>query len=196
MRAFVKFFSQRIFVADTSNKVSQIKPNYSIYNVVPWQYTCMYMYNVILTEWSVSTGIANALDLTDRILPRLTAHARCKPHLLHFPPYTREEIVAILRGRVGREGGGEVVVDKAAIEFCARKVSAVHGDLRKALDICRWVPYVCVCTYIHVHVLCVCVWGVVYTRSWMSMCVLCEGLFTRSWMSVCSMCIIYVYSMC
>ena len=24
-----------------------------------------------------------------------------------------------------------------AIQFCARKVSAVHGDLRKALDICR-----------------------------------------------------------
>lgn len=87
----------------------------------------------------VSTGIANALDLTDRILPRLTAHAHCKPRLLHFPPYTREEIASILSARVGKGAGGEVVVDKAAIEFCARKVSAVHGDLRKALDICRYV---------------------------------------------------------
>lgn len=84
-----------------------------------------------------STGIANALDLTDRILPRLTSHARCKPHLLHFPPYTREEIVIILTARVGQEAGKEVVMDRAAIEFCARKVSSVHGDLRKALDICR-----------------------------------------------------------
>ena len=38
---------------------------------------------------------------------------------------------------MGGEGVGEVVMDRAAIEFCARKVSSVHGDLRKALDICR-----------------------------------------------------------
>ena len=83
------------------------------------------------------TGIANALDLTDRLLPRLTSHAHCKPCLLHFPPYTRGEIAAILRERVGGGEGEGVVVDGAAIEFCARKVSSVHGDLRKALDICR-----------------------------------------------------------
>ena len=95
------------------------------------------------------TGIANALDLTDRILPRLTSHSRCKPQLLHFPPYTREEIAVILSARVGQEaGGGEVVVDRAAIEFCARKVSSVHGDLRKALDICRSVQSMCVYTCI------------------------------------------------
>lgn len=28
-------------------------------------------------------------------------------------------------------------LDKAAVAFCARKVSAVSGDMRKALDICR-----------------------------------------------------------
>ena len=42
-------------------------------------------------------------------------------------------------GREEREGREEVIVDPAAIEFCARKVSSVHGDLRKALDICRCV---------------------------------------------------------
>ena len=95
------------------------------------------------------TGIANSLDLTDRTLPRLTTRAHCKPILLHFPPYSREEIVAILEERMGRCKGvvdedvvgegviGEVVLEKNAIEFCARKVSAVQGDLRKALDICR-----------------------------------------------------------
>ena len=41
--------------------------------------------------------------------------------------------------REEREGQQEVIVDPAAIEFCARKVSSVHGDLRKALDICRYV---------------------------------------------------------
>lgn len=34
-------------------------------------------------------------------------------------------------------GGRPAVIDPMAIQFCARKVSAVHGDLRKALDICR-----------------------------------------------------------
>lgn len=28
-------------------------------------------------------------------------------------------------------------MDASAVQFCARKVSAVSGDARKALDICR-----------------------------------------------------------
>lgn len=86
-------------------------------------------------------GIANALDLTDRILPRLRSRSGCRPRLLHFPPYTREQIASILSARLavaGEEGeGGATVVDSMAVQFCARKVAAVHGDLRKALDICR-----------------------------------------------------------
>ena len=31
----------------------------------------------------------------------------------------------------------ECVVEPSAINFCARKVSAVAGDMRKALDVCR-----------------------------------------------------------
>lgn len=45
-------------------------------------------------------GIANALDLTDRILPRLQARPHCRPQLLHFPPYSREELVAIVQDRL------------------------------------------------------------------------------------------------
>lgn len=45
-------------------------------------------------------GIANALDLTDRILPRLQARPRCRPQLLNFPPYSREELVAIVQDRL------------------------------------------------------------------------------------------------
>ena len=33
--------------------------------------------------------------------------------------------------------GVEQVLDNNAIQFCARKVAAVAGDMRKALDICR-----------------------------------------------------------
>ncbi|CAJ1052847.1 cell division control protein 6 homolog isoform X2 [Xyrichtys novacula] len=81
-------------------------------------------------------GIANALDLTDRILPRLQARPHCRPQLLHFPPYTRLELAAIVQDRLA-QASAEGILDASAVQFCARKVSAVSGDARKALDICR-----------------------------------------------------------
>ncbi|XP_030077693.1 cell division control protein 6 homolog [Microcaecilia unicolor] len=84
----------------------------------------------------VLIGIANALDLTDRILPRLHARPKCKPQLLNFSPYTKDEIATILQGRL-KQVAGDQVLENAAIQFCARKVSAMSGDARKALDVCR-----------------------------------------------------------
>lgn len=84
----------------------------------------------------VLIGIANALDLTDRLLPRLHARPNCKPKLLHFSPYTKDQIQQIISRRlVESEAGG--AVDAMAIQFCSRKIAAVTGDVRKALDICR-----------------------------------------------------------
>ncbi|XP_055983885.1 cell division control protein 6 homolog [Sorex fumeus] len=84
----------------------------------------------------VLIGIANTLDLTDRILPRLQAREKCKPQLLNFPPYTKNQIATILQDRL-TQASRDQVLDDAAIQFCARKVSAVSGDVRKALDVCR-----------------------------------------------------------
>ncbi|XP_054850589.1 cell division control protein 6 homolog [Eublepharis macularius] len=84
----------------------------------------------------VLIGIANALDLTDRILPRLQARPKCRPQLLNFPPYNKDQLASILEERL-KQVSGEQVLDSAAIQFCARKVSAVSGDARKALDVCR-----------------------------------------------------------
>lgn len=81
-------------------------------------------------------GIANALDLTDRILPRLQARPECRPLLLNFPPYSRQELMAIVQDRL-TQASAENLLDASAVMFCARKVSAVSGDARKALDICR-----------------------------------------------------------
>ncbi|XP_069108179.1 cell division control protein 6 homolog [Argopecten irradians] len=83
-------------------------------------------------------GIANALDLTDRILPRLQARPKCKPQLLNFAPYSKDQIAAILKDRIEKiECNGVGVMENSAIQFCARKISAVAGDMRKALDVCR-----------------------------------------------------------
>ncbi|NXB42164.1 CDC6 protein, partial [Leucopsar rothschildi] len=84
----------------------------------------------------VLVGLANALDLTDRSLARLGVHTAGSPQLLHFPPYTKEQLTCILQERLGQVAG-DPVVDSAALQFCARKVSAVSGDARKALDVCR-----------------------------------------------------------
>ena len=79
------------------------------------------------------TGIANTLNLCDQLLPRL--HTTCRPQLLLFPPYTKDQIFSLLQARLG--SNLETVVDPMAIEFCARKIASVNGDLRKALDVCR-----------------------------------------------------------
>lgn len=115
-------------------------------------------------------------------MPRLQAKPHCRPQLLHFPPYSRQELAAIVQDRLRQvrryitdrvrsfeigvlfviwfvknyrnaftppfycltfhlflfQVSGEGVLDAAAVQFCARKVSAVSGDARKALDICRY----------------------------------------------------------
>ena len=84
-------------------------------------------------------GIANSLDLTDRVLPRLKVSPAYKPNLLHFPPYTKQQIISILTARLqeGGETGVHPVITPRAIAFLASKISSLSGDIRKALDVCR-----------------------------------------------------------
>uniref|UniRef100_A0A8C8SBF2 Cell division control protein n=1 Tax=Pelusios castaneus TaxID=367368 RepID=A0A8C8SBF2_9SAUR len=101
------------------------------------------LYTVFEWPWLTGSrvvliGVANALDLTDRILARLQARPKCKPQLLNFPPYTKEQIAFILQERL-KQVSGDQVLDSTAVQFCARKVSAVSGDARKALDVCSMV---------------------------------------------------------
>merc|ERR1719153_1294513 len=84
-------------------------------------------------------GIANSLDLTDRVLPRLQVKAAYKPTLLHYPPYTKQQVIEILTKRL-QEGcieGATPVITPRAIALLASKISNMSGDLRKALDVCR-----------------------------------------------------------
>ena len=104
-----------------------------------------------LFEWSlhqssrlVVVGIANALDLTDRFLPRLKAR-NLKPQLLPFLPYTAPQIAAVLTTKLkslstpGDAAQSEYVpfLHPAAIQLCSKKVASQSGDLRKAFDIAR-----------------------------------------------------------
>lgn len=88
----------------------------------------------------VLVGIANALDLTDRFLPRLRARG-FKPDLLPFLPYTAAQISSVitskLKSLVISETDFVPVLHPNAIMFLSKKVASQTGDLRKAFDICR-----------------------------------------------------------
>lgn len=54
-------------------------------------------------EWPAITGsklvligVANALDLTDRMLPRLQANVKLQPTLMNFAPYSKHQILDII----------------------------------------------------------------------------------------------------
>ncbi|KAI1266827.1 cell division control protein [Xylariaceae sp. FL1019] len=103
----------------------------SLYKVFEW--------SMQRTSRLVLVGIANALDLTDRFLPRLKAR-NLKPELLPFLPYSAAQIKSIITGRLKSlvpEGSPLPFIHPAAIELCSRKVSSQTGDLRKAFEICR-----------------------------------------------------------
>lgn len=101
-------------------------------------------------EWSMQKsssllliGIANALDLTDRFLPRLKSR-NLQPELLPFLPYTAAQVKAIIIKRLKSLLPADKVTSDfipffhpVAIELCSRKVSSQTGDLRKAFEICR-----------------------------------------------------------
>jgi len=130
-----------------------------------------------LFEWSVKSnsrlsiiGIANALNMTDRFLPRLKAK-NCEPQYINFNPYEMNDMINIIKDRLDilnkkvindediennennkinnsntlvTENNNEKIkpqdylIQASAIELCARKIAGT-GDLRKALDVCKYV---------------------------------------------------------
>ena len=104
-----------------------------------------------LFEWSlhrssrlILLGIANALDLTDRFLPRLKAR-NLKPQLLPFLPYTVSQIASVINTKLQSllppstttSPSYVPFIHPVAIQFCSKKVASQTGDLRKAFDIVR-----------------------------------------------------------
>ncbi|XP_073009880.1 cell division control protein 6 homolog [Typha latifolia] len=79
-------------------------------------------------------GIANAIDLADRFLPKLES-LNCKPIVVTFRAYSKDQILKIIQERLMVLGYN--VFQPLALEFCARKVAAASGDMRRALGVCR-----------------------------------------------------------
>jgi cell division control protein 6 len=108
---------------------------------------CDVLYSIF--EWSmhpestlILIGIANALDLTDRFLPRLKAR-NVKPRLLPFMPYSAQQISTIisekLRTLLNSTSDEKFVplMHPAAVQLAGKKIASQTGDLRKAFSLVR-----------------------------------------------------------
>ncbi|XP_027179410.1 origin of replication complex subunit 1A-like isoform X1 [Coffea eugenioides] len=94
------------------------------------------LYNIL--DWPtkphsklIVIGIANTMDLPEKLLPRISS--RMGIQRLCFGPYNYQQLQEIISSRLK----GIDAFEKPAIEFASRKVAAVSGDARRALEICR-----------------------------------------------------------
>ncbi|KAL5594555.1 hypothetical protein BROUX41_001480 [Berkeleyomyces rouxiae] len=79
-------------------------------------------------------AVANTMDLPERTLSNKIS-SRLGLTRIPFPGYNHEQLMKIIQSRL--EGVAGNIVEPDAIQFASRKVAAVSGDARRALDICR-----------------------------------------------------------
>ncbi|KAA8897854.1 origin recognition complex subunit 1 [Sphaerosporella brunnea] len=79
-------------------------------------------------------AVANTMDLPERTLSNKIS-SRLGLTRITFPGYTHSQLQTIIASRL--EGVFGDFFDADAIQFASRKVAAVSGDARRALDICR-----------------------------------------------------------
>lgn len=79
-------------------------------------------------------AVANTMDLPERTLSNKIS-SRLGLIRITFPGYTHEQLQSIISSRLSHVPGQ--IVHPDAIQFASRKVAAVSGDARRALDICR-----------------------------------------------------------
>lgn len=95
-----------------------------LYNLFDWPYKKN-------SKWIV-IAIANAMNLPEQVMMNKIS-SRLGLTRLNFQPYTHNELEEIVTLRL-RELN---VFDMDAIVYASRKVAAVSGDARRALEICR-----------------------------------------------------------
>ncbi|KAL8534051.1 hypothetical protein ACS0TY_010173 [Phlomoides rotata] len=94
------------------------------------------LYNIL--DWPtkpnsklIVIGISNTMDLPEKLLPRISS--RMGIQRLCFGPYNYQQLQEIISSRLK----GIDVFEKIAVEYASKKVAAVSGDARRALEICR-----------------------------------------------------------
>ncbi|KZV25681.1 cell division control protein 6 [Dorcoceras hygrometricum] len=93
----------------------------------------LFMLTTLRFSRCILLGIANAIDLADRFMPKLQS-LNCKPVVITFRAYSKDQIIMILKDRL--RALPYTVFQPQAVELCAVRVAAASGDMRKALAIC------------------------------------------------------------
>uniref|UniRef100_A0A182JH06 Origin recognition complex subunit 1 n=1 Tax=Anopheles atroparvus TaxID=41427 RepID=A0A182JH06_ANOAO len=95
-----------------------------VYNLLNWP--------TLSTAQLIVVTIANTMDLPERLLMGKIA-SRLGLTRLTFQPYNFRQLQEIVMARLE----GTSAFNSDAVQLVARKVAAVSGDARRALDICR-----------------------------------------------------------
>lgn len=95
-----------------------------VYNLLNWP--------TVASAQLVVITIANTMDLPERLLMGKIS-SRLGLTRLTFQPYNFRQLQEIVMARLT----GTSAFDAEAVQLVARKVAAVSGDARRALDICR-----------------------------------------------------------
>lgn len=89
------------------------------------------------TGWRTSklvvVAIANTMDLPERFLPNRIA-SRMGTNRINFKPYSYPQLMTIISSKLAEQ---KSLFHPDAIEYCARKVSAVSGDARRAIALAK-----------------------------------------------------------
>ena len=85
----------------------------------------------------IVVGISNTLDFTKRHLKRMPSLQMDTITTVNFQPYSKDQVKGILLSRLPVLPNGSPLVSDVALELCAKKVSSLCGDIRKALDVVR-----------------------------------------------------------
>lgn len=80
----------------------------------------------------IIVGIANIMDLPERVLPRVASRL---PHRVPFHAYTHEQLQRIASSRLA--GVADTAFHPKALEMAAKKVGNIAGDARRMLELCR-----------------------------------------------------------
>lgn len=82
----------------------------------------------------IVVAIANTMDLPERYLPNRIA-SRMGSNRINFKPYMYPQLMAIINHHLAAHHRNLFHPD--AIEYCARKVSSISGDARRALSLAK-----------------------------------------------------------
>lgn len=119
-KIFTTTSSQIVVVLD---EIDGVKTKNNLFHYYVFQWPAIYAMVSLI-------GIANSLDLTVRVLPKLKLLQ--VPQILTFAPYGKNVLVTIIKEKLASEN-----LNSQAVELCSRKVAAMTGDVRTAIQIAR-----------------------------------------------------------